>query len=131
MGDATHDVVIAGGGPAGVMLGHLLARAGRRVAVLEKHDDFLRDFRGDTIHPSTLTLLGELGLRDRFLALPVTRIHTMDVVIAGRRRALVDFRTLGEPDDFLVFAPQWDFLNFLAAQAQTLPGFELRMGAEA
>lgn len=131
MADTTHDVVIAGGGPAGMMLGYLLARAGRRVAVLEKHDDFLRDFRGDTIHPSTLTLLGELGLRDRFLALPVTRIHTMDVVIAGRRRALVDFRTLGEPDDFLVFAPQWDFLSFLAAQAQTLPGFELRMGAEA
>lgn len=131
MGDATHDVVIAGGGPAGVMLGHLLARAGRRVAVLEKHEDFLRDFRGDTIHPSTLTLLGELGLRDRFLQLPVTRIETMDGVIAGRRLSLVDFRALRPPDDFLVFAPQWEFLNFLAESGRALAGFDLRMRAEA
>jgi len=131
MADSSHDVVIAGGGPAGVMLGYLLARAGRRVAVLEKHDDFLRDFRGDTIHPSTLTVLGELGLRERFLELPVTRIPTMDAVIAGRRLALVDFRTLGPPDDFLVFAPQWDFLDFIAREGRTRAGFDLRMGAEA
>ena len=113
------------------MLGYLLARAGRRVAVLEKHDDFLRDFRGDTIHPSTLTLLGELGLRDRFLQLPVTQIKTMDGVIGGRRLSLVDFGHLRPPDDFLVFAPQWEFLNFLAEAARELPGFELRMRAEA
>lgn len=131
MTDDTHDVVIAGGGPAGIMLGYLLARAGRTVAILEKHHDFLRDFRGDTIHPSTITLLGELGLRERFLELPVTRIRTMDVVIAGRRLAFVDFGRLGPPDDFLAFAPQWDFLTFLAAEGRTLPGFDLRMGAEA
>lgn len=131
MGDSTHDVVIAGGGPAGVMLGFLLARAGRRVAVLEKHDDFLRDFRGDTIHPSTLTLLGELGLRDSFLQLPVTRIGRMDGVIAGRRLSLVDFGLLRPPDDFLVFAPQWEFLNFLAGAGRALPGFDLRMRTEA
>lgn len=126
-----HDVVVAGGGPAGMMLGYLLARVGRRVVVLEKHADFLRDFRGDTIHPSTLTVLGELGLRDRFLALPVTRIRGMDVVLRGRRLSLVDFGRLGTPDDFLVLAPQWDFLDFLAAEARRLPGFELLLEPEA
>jgi 2-polyprenyl-6-methoxyphenol hydroxylase-like FAD-dependent oxidoreductase len=121
------DVVIAGGGPAGVMAGYLYARAGLRVTVLEKHADFLRDFRGDTIHPSTITVLRELGLVDRFLALPLTRLTTMDVVIDGRRLTLVDFGTLPSPDDFLVFAPQWDFLTFLVGEGQRLPGFEIRM----
>jgi 2-polyprenyl-6-methoxyphenol hydroxylase-like FAD-dependent oxidoreductase len=125
------DVVIAGGGPAGMIAGYLYARAGLTVTVLEKHADFLRDFRGDTIHPSTLTLLRELGLIDRFLALPLTRLRTMDVVLEGRRLTLVDFGTLPSPDDFLVFAPQWDFLNFLAAEAAELPGFELQMSTEA
>jgi 2-polyprenyl-6-methoxyphenol hydroxylase-like FAD-dependent oxidoreductase len=127
---AERDVVVAGGGPAGMMAGYLFARAGLRVTVLEKHADFLRDFRGDTIHPSTITLLGELGLRERFLALPLNRIDTMDVVVDGRRTTLVDYGTLPSPDDFLVFAPQWDFLTFLAAEASTLPGFELRMSTE-
>jgi 2-polyprenyl-6-methoxyphenol hydroxylase-like FAD-dependent oxidoreductase len=125
------DVVIAGGGPAGVMAGYLYARAGLRVTVLEKHADFLRDFRGDTIHPSTITVLRELGLVDRFLALPLTRITTMDVVVDGRRLTLVDFGTLPSPDDFLVFAPQWDFLTFLVAEGERLPGFEIRMQTEA
>jgi 2-polyprenyl-6-methoxyphenol hydroxylase-like FAD-dependent oxidoreductase len=125
------DVLIAGGGPAGMMAGYLFARAGLRVTVLEKHADFLRDFRGDTIHPSTLTLLRELGLLERFLALPVTRITTMDVVVDGRRITAVDFSTLGPPEDFLVFAPQWDFLNFLASEGAKLPGWELRMRTEA
>lgn len=85
------------------------------MTVLEKHLDFFRDFRGDTIHPSTIGLLGELGLREAFLELPLTRLETMDVVADGVRMTLVDFRRLPPPDDFLVFAPQWDFLSFLVA----------------
>lgn len=132
MNAAEHrDCVIAGGGPAGMMLGYLLARQGRRVTVLEKHGDFLRDFRGDTIHPSTLTVLGELGLRERFLELPVHRISSLDAVLDGRRMTLVDFDTLPPPDDMLVFAPQWDLLNFLAREAATFEGFELRMSTSA
>jgi 2-polyprenyl-6-methoxyphenol hydroxylase-like FAD-dependent oxidoreductase len=114
-----------------MMLGYLLAREGLRVTVLEKHADFLRDFRGDTIHPSTLTILGELGLRERFLELPVDRVTTLDAVISGERLTLVDFGTLPPPDDFLVFAPQWDFLDFIAAEGAKLPGFELLMSTEA
>lgn len=125
------DCVIAGGGPAGMVLGYLLARAGLQVTVLEKHADFLRDFRGDTIHPSTIALLRELGLGERFLELPVSRVTTVDVVIDGQRLTVADFATLPEPDDFLVFAPQWDFLDFLAAEGSRLPGFELRMGTAA
>jgi 2-polyprenyl-6-methoxyphenol hydroxylase-like FAD-dependent oxidoreductase len=134
MVDATvveRDCVIAGGGPAGVMLGYLLARSGIRVTVLEKHADFFRDFRGDTIHPSTLTTLGELGLRDRFLQLPLTRLSTMDVVFDGQRVTMIDFGRLPSPDDFLVLAPQWDFLNFLTREAAAFPTFELRMLNEA
>ncbi|CAN5421644.1 FAD-dependent oxidoreductase [soil metagenome] len=131
MESTERDVVIAGGGPAGMIAGYLYARAGLSVTVLEKHADFLRDFRGDTIHPSTLTLLRELGLIDRFLALPLSRVRTMDLVLEGRRLTLVDFGTLPSPDNFLVFAPQWDFLNFLANEAAGLPGFELRLSTEA
>lgn len=125
------DCVIAGGGPAGMVLGHLLARAGLRVTVLEKHADFLRDFRGDTIHPSTLTVLAELGLRERFLDLPVDRVRTLDVVVEGERVTAVDFGTLPPPDDFLVFAPQWDLLDFLARESAAFAGFDLRMSTEA
>jgi 2-polyprenyl-6-methoxyphenol hydroxylase-like FAD-dependent oxidoreductase len=114
-----------------MVLGYLLARAGLRVTVLEKHADFLRDFRGDTIHPSTLTVLGELGLRERFLELPLTRVRTMDLVVDGDRLTLSDYGTLPSPDNFLVFAPQWDFLNFLTREGKTLPGFELLMSTEA
>lgn len=124
------DCVIAGGGPAGLMAGYLLARRGLRVTVLEKHADFLRDFRGDTIHPSTITLLGELGLRERFLNLPVTRLSALDAVIDGQRLTMIDFATLPPPDNFLVLAPQWSFLDFLAREAAVFPGFELRMCAE-
>jgi 2-polyprenyl-6-methoxyphenol hydroxylase-like FAD-dependent oxidoreductase len=126
-----YDCCIAGGGPAGMMLGLVLARAGRRVVVLEKHADFFRDFRGDTIHPSTITVLGELGLRERFLRLPLTRVRTMDVVVNGHRLTPIDFGTLRGPTDFLVFAPQWDFLSFLAEEGAKLPTFELRMSTEA
>lgn len=125
------DCVIAGGGPAGLMAGYLLARRGLHVTVLEKHADFLRDFRGDTIHPSTISLLGELGLRERFLDLPVTRLSTLDAVIDGRRLTMVDFSTLPPPDNFLVLAPQWHFLDFLARETRAYPGFELRMCTEA
>ena len=126
-----HDCVIAGGGPAGMVLGYLLARAGLKVAVLEKHGDFFRDFRGDTVHPSTVTLLGELGLREKFLQLPLTRLSTMDAVVDGQRFTLVDFHSLRGPDNFLVLAPQWDFLNFLAGEAAAFPTFELHMETEA
>jgi 2-polyprenyl-6-methoxyphenol hydroxylase-like FAD-dependent oxidoreductase len=125
------DVVTAGGGPAGMVAGYLFARAGLRVTVLEKHADFLRDFRGDTIHPSTISVLRELGVLDRFLALPLSRITTMDAVLDGRRLTLVDFATLPSPDDFLVFAPQWDFLTFLVGEGAKLPGFEVRLSTEA
>jgi 2-polyprenyl-6-methoxyphenol hydroxylase-like FAD-dependent oxidoreductase len=125
------DCVIAGGGPAGMVLGYLLARRGVRVTVLEKHADFLRDFRGDTVHPSTVALLGELGLRAKFLELPLTRLPTMDAVVEGQRFTIADFSTLPAPDNFLVLAPQWDFLNFLARQVAVFPNFELRMLTEA
>lgn len=125
------DCVIAGGGPAGMVLGYLLARAGLRVSVLERHADFFRDFRGDTIHPSTVGLLGELGLRERFLELPLTRLDALDAVVDRERFTLVDFRTLPPPDDFLVLAPQWDFLDFLAAEGAAFPGFDLRMSTRA
>lgn len=113
-----------------MVLGYLLARAGVKVTVLEKHVDFLRDFRGDTVHPSTVALLRELGLADRFLDLPLSRVKTLDTVIDGHRFGLADFSTLPGPDNFLVFAPQWDFLNFIAAEGETLPGFDLRMNSE-
>jgi len=110
-----------------MILGLLLARAGLRVTVLEKHADFLRDFRGDTIHPSTITILRELGLRERFLDLPIHRVEALDVLISGERVSPLDFTTLPEPDDFLVLAPQWDLLNFLATESAAFPGYELRM----
>jgi len=125
------DCVIAGGGPAGMVLGYLLARAGLRVSVLEKHADFLRDFRGDTIHPSTVRLLRELGLGEAFLELPLSRVGSLDASIDGVRFTVADFTTLPEPDDFLVFAPQWDFLNFLAAEGAKLDGFDLHLSTAA
>ncbi|PNI07270.1 monooxygenase [Arthrobacter sp. AFG7.2] len=125
------DCVIAGGGPGGMVLGYLLARAGLKVTVLEKHADFFRDFRGDTVHPSTVTLLGELGLREKFLQLPLTKLSTMDAVFDGQRLTIADFRTLPAPDNFLVFAPQWDFLDFLAREAANYPNFELLMSTDA
>ena len=122
---------ISGGGPAGMMLALLLARNGIDVVVLEKHADFFRDFRGDTIPPSTIGVLGELGLRDAFLGLPHTSIRTLDAVVDGTRLHPIDFGRLRPPDDFLVLAPQWDFLTFLAEQGERSPSFHLRMSTEA
>ena len=119
--------VVAGGGPAGMMLGYLLARAGVDVVVLEKHGDFLRDFRGDTIHPSTLEVFRQLGLLDRFRPLLQNEIRRLDVVVSGHRLTPVDFSTLPGPCAFLGLMPQWDFLDFLAAEARRYPTFHLVM----
>ena len=119
--------VIIGGGPAGMMLGFLLARAGVPVIVLEKHADFLRDFRGDTIHPSTFELMHELGLLDQFLQLPHQEVSRMKYVFNGRVVCIADFSRLPTRCKFIGFMPQWHFLNFLAAQAKQFPAFELRM----
>ncbi|WP_462189080.1 FAD-dependent oxidoreductase, partial [Frankia sp. CcWB2] len=122
---------IAGGGPAGMMLGLLLARAGVDVIVLEKHADFARDFRGDTIHPSTMAVMAELGLLTDFLRLPHTRAATLALDMAGRRRTVVDFRHLRTPCPFIALMPQWDFLTFLAERTASYPTFRLAMSTEA
>ena len=121
---------IAGGGPAGMMLGLLLARAGVQVVVLEKHADFLRDFRGDTIHPSTLEVLYELGLLDRFLALPHQEVSRINGQFGDLALTVADFSTLSTRCRFVAFIPQWDFLDFLAEEGARYPGFHLRMQAE-
>jgi len=118
---------IVGGGPAGMVLGLLLARSGVRVTVLEKHKDFFRDFRGDTIHPATLELLHELGLLDAFLALPHQQIDHFTAVIGGRKFLVADTTHLPVHAKFVALMPQWDFLNFLAAQGRKNPNFDLRM----
>jgi 2-polyprenyl-6-methoxyphenol hydroxylase-like FAD-dependent oxidoreductase len=121
---------IAGGGPAGMMLGFLLARAGVEVVVLEKHGDFLRDFRGDTIHPSTLELMHELGILDDFLKRPHQELHQLSAQIGNETITLADFSHLPTKCKFIAFMPQWDFLNFIAEHAQTYPTFHLKMQAE-
>lgn len=116
---------VAGGGPAGLMLGYLLARAGVRVTVLEKHADFLRDFRGDTVHPSTLEIMAELGLIDRFLELPHQKVETIGGLVGDTPVTIADFRHLPVRERYVAMMPQWDFLNFLAAEAKCYPGFTL------
>src|SRR5438309_7849702 len=108
---------IAGCGPAGAMLGLLLARAGLSVTVLEKHADFLRDFRGDTIHPSTLEILDDLGLADRFLALPHSEVAVLEASLPTGQQVGVDFRHIGSRFPFIAFVPQWDFLDFVTGEA--------------
>src|SRR6266566_6042444 len=122
---------IAGGGPAGMMLGFLLARAGIEVTVLEKHADFFRDFRGDTVHPSTLEILYELGIVDEFLKLPHSEVRKLTGQIGDTTLTLGDFSHLPTHCKFLVLMPQWDFLNFLADQARKYPSFKLEMEAQA
>ena len=121
---------IAGGGPAGMMLGFLLARAGVDVVVLEKHADFLRDFRGDTIHPSTLEVMHELGLLDAFLKLPHQKVREIGGIVGDEKIIFADFTHLPTRCGFIAFLPQWDFLEFLADQARRYPNFQLRMQAE-
>jgi len=122
--------VIAGGGPAGIMTGYLLARAGVPVIVLEKHADFFRDFRGDTIHPSTLELMYELGLLDEFLKQPHQELRELRAVINGQTVPIADFTKLPTRCKFIAFMPQWDFLNFLSTHAKEFPSFQLLMEHE-
>jgi 2-polyprenyl-6-methoxyphenol hydroxylase-like FAD-dependent oxidoreductase len=122
---------IAGGGPAGMMLGFILARAGVPVVVLEKHEDFLRDFRGDTVHPSTLELMHELGLLQEFLRVPHSAIREISLQIGDDHLVVGYFEHLPVHCKFIALMPQWDFLNFLADRARRYPGFDLRMRTEA
>ncbi len=128
-GNVETTCVIAGAGPAGLMLGFLLARSGVDVTVVEKHRDFLRDFRGDTIHPSTLEVISELGLIDDFLKLPHTRAPKLSAQLGGRTVTIADFSRLPVKNRFIAFMPQWDFLTFLADQAGKYPNFRLLMQA--
>jgi len=117
--------VIAGGGPAGIMAGYLLAQAGVPVIVLEKHADFFRDFRGDTIHPSTLELMYELGLLEKFLKQPHQEVRELRAVVNDQTVPIADFTKLPTHCKFIAFMPQWDFLNFLSTYAKQFPSFQL------
>ncbi|HEY6816305.1 MAG TPA: FAD-dependent oxidoreductase [Croceibacterium sp.] len=130
MTTATVEIVIVGGGPAGMMAGLLFARAGVSVRVLEKHADFFRDFRGDTVHPSTMEVLDQLGLLGRFLARPHDRVHSAQIRIGGRDYTIGDLTHLRTPAPFIAMMPQWEFLDFLRSEAAAFPGFALELEAE-
>ena len=123
------NVVVVGGGPAGMMAGYLLARAGVHVTVLEKHADFFRDFRGDTVHPSTMQVLDELGLLAAFLQRPHHRIDRAELTWNGRAMTIADLSHLKMPAPFVAMMPQWEFLDFLRTEGAKLPHFVLRMSA--
>ena len=125
------DCIVVGAGPAGLMLGLLLARDGITVTVIEKHEDFLRDFRGDTIHPSTLDVMDQLGCLDEFLALPHQKAPALHAEIGGKIATIADFSRLPTRCKYIAFMPQWDFLAFIAGKARTFPGFRLEMGSTA
>jgi 2-polyprenyl-6-methoxyphenol hydroxylase-like FAD-dependent oxidoreductase len=122
---------IVGGGPAGMMLGYLLGRAGIGVVVLEKHADFFRDFRGDTVHPSTLQVMDELGLSDGFLKLPHQRLQKMDGMFGGASVRIADLGRLSVKFPFIAFMPQWDFLNFLRESGRKFKSLKVMMSTEA
>ena len=122
---------VVGGGPAGIVLGYLLARRGVQVTVLEKHKDFFRDFRGDTVHPSTLEVLKELGLLKEFLDLPHEEVKSLGVIIGDRKFEVADFSHVPATCKFIALMPQWDFLNFLTGHARKFPSFQLLMQHEA
>jgi len=132
MTTTTHvDCAVAGGGPAGILLGLLLARRGVRVLVLEKHADFLRDFRGDTIHPATLEIMDDLGLTDRLLQLPHHTVSRFEFGVGdGEHATVADFARLPSRHRYVAFMPQWDLLEFLSSEAARYPGFELRRRTE-
>src|SRR3954469_23857566 len=131
MSGTQHDLVIAGGGPAGMMAGLLFARAGVSTLVIEKHGDFLRDFRGDTVHPSTLELMDELGLLEEFLKRPHDQIRTLTARVADQRITIADLSHLPVKCRFVALMPQWEFLDFLADKARAYPTFTLAMNVEA
>ena len=122
---------VVGGGPAGIMLGYLLARSGVRVTVLEKHDDFFRDFRGDTVHPSTLQLFHQLGFLEEFLKLPHQQLTSIGAAFGDFSFRAADFSRVPTRAKFIALMPQWDFLDFLVTQARRFPTFELRLRHEA
>lgn len=124
------EIIVAGGGPAGMMAALLFARAGISTLVLEKHGDFLRDFRGDTVHPSTMEILEQLGLLDAFLKRPYDRVEGIIGRVAGEYIEIADTRLLKTPAPFIAMMPQWEFLDFLRDQAERFPAFSLRMNAE-
>ncbi|NUT00351.1 MAG: FAD-dependent oxidoreductase, partial [Sphingomonas sp.] len=126
-GDA--DLIVVGGGPAGVMTGLLFARAGCEVRILEKHADFFRDFRGDTVHPSTMEILDQLGMLQRFLERAHNRVDRAQLRLAGRDWTIGDLSHLNTPAPFIAMMPQWDFLDFLRIEGQVFPGFHLEMNA--
>ena len=123
--------LVVGGGPAGMMLGYLLARSGVQTLLVEKHGDFFRDFRGDTVHPATTDLLAEPGLLDEFLQqVPHQKVEELSIGFNGKTFNLVDFRHLPTACKYVAFMPQWDFLNFLTDKANQYPAFRLEMNTE-
>src|SRR5690349_17615828 len=129
--DGECEICIVGGGPAGMVAGLLFARAGLRTIVLEKHKDFLRDFRGDTVHPSTLRIFADLGLSERLLARPHDKVRSIAASVGGRRLEVADFTSFDPRWNFIAMMPQWEFLDFVADEARAYPSFSLIMEAEA